>query len=145
MAFSMAGGGPSGPQMNVTPLIDVLLVLIIIFMVVVTQEKRTGLKAEIPQPPKGDSQKAQIDRTIVIQVIEGSGKIPELRINEQPASWETLQDQLHDIFKTRAEQVAFVRADDEVDFDWIAQVIDTARRAGVKRVGLLDKEYASVK
>jgi len=50
MGMSMAGGGASGPEMNVTPLIDVLLVLIIIFMIVVTQEQRSGLKAQIPQP-----------------------------------------------------------------------------------------------
>jgi len=50
MAFSTAGANPSGPQMNVTPLIDVLLVLLIIFMLVVINEKPTGLEAQIPQP-----------------------------------------------------------------------------------------------
>ena len=51
MAMSMGGGGASAPQMNVTPLIDVLLVLIIIFMVIVVSERKEGFKAEIPQPP----------------------------------------------------------------------------------------------
>jgi len=69
MAMSMGGGGASAPQMNVTPLIDVLLVLIIIFMVIVAQSKEKGLTAQIPQPAKEDAT-PEIVRTIVIQVGE---------------------------------------------------------------------------
>ena len=68
MAFSRAGGGPS--NLNVTPLIDVLLVLIIVFMVVVSMSKTKGLEAQIPQPATDDkNQPVPIDRTIVIQVV----------------------------------------------------------------------------
>ena len=106
MGMSMAGGGASGPEMNVTPLIDVLLVLIIIFMIVVTQEQRSGLKAQIPQPAE-DSQVAQNPgRTIVIRVLYGGEKQePSLKINTDSVAWGDLKSRLHDIFKARAERV----------------------------------------
>jgi biopolymer transport protein TolR len=141
MAFSMAGGGPSNPQINVTPLIDVLLVLIIVFMVVVSMSKTKGLDAQIPQPAQDDkSQPVPIDRTIVIQVVwSKQGQEPALKINQEEVNWNDLHNRLHDIFKTRAERVAFVRGDDDVDFEYVASVIDIARDAGVDRVGLLTK------
>jgi len=141
MAFSMAGGGPSNPQINVTPLIDVLLVLIIVFMVVVSMSKTKGLEAQIPQPALDDkSQPVPVDGTIVIQVVwNRQGEAPDLKINQEEVKWDDLQNRLHDIFKTRAERVAFVRGDDDVDFEYVANVIDIAREAGVDRVGLLTK------
>jgi len=69
MAMSMGSGGVSAPQMNVTPLIDVLLVLIIIFMLIVVKSEEKGLEAQIPQPAKNDGT-PEIVRTIVIQVSE---------------------------------------------------------------------------
>jgi biopolymer transport protein TolR len=141
MAFS-AGGGPSNPQINVTPLIDVLLVLIIVFMVVVSMSKTKGLPAQIPEPAQDDhSQTIPIDRTIVIQVVWGAEKQPPtLKVNQETVKWEDLHGRLHDIFKLRAERIAFVRGDDDVDFEYIADVIDIARDAGVDRVGLLTKD-----
>jgi len=144
MAMSMGGGGTSAPQMNVTPLIDVLLVLIIIFMVIVAEQKphRKGLEAQIPQPPARPDSAPQI-RTIVIQLAETkSDAAPALNINGQPVSWSELEPELARIFIQRAEKVAFVQGDDEVDFEFVAYVIDTARAAGVDRVGLLPKELA---
>jgi biopolymer transport protein ExbD len=144
MAMSMAGGGASGPQMNVTPLIDVLLVLIIIFMVIVTQTKDKGLQAQIPQPPANPTDVPAAVRTIVIQLSDAkSGDLPKLKINQQSVKWTELQMQLRDIFKARAEKVAFVQGEDEVDFEYVADVIDTARAAGVEKVGLLPKEMAA--
>src|SRR5579862_5703367 len=144
MAMSIGGGGASAPQMNVTPLIDVLLVLIIIFMVIVAEQKphRKGLEAQIPQPPAHADSAPQI-RTIVIQLAETkSDAAPALKINGQPVSWWELEPELARIFIQRAEKVAFVQGDDEVDFEFVAYVIDTARAAGVDRVGLLPKELA---
>jgi biopolymer transport protein TolR len=144
MAMSVGGGGASTPQMNVTPLIDVLLVLIIIFMVIVAQSKEKGLEAQIPQPPANVDAAPPPVRTIVIQLgTAKSGDIPELKINEQAVSWADLKSQLADIFKQRAERVAFVQGDDNVDFEYVADVIDTARAAGVVKVGLLPKEMAA--
>jgi biopolymer transport protein TolR len=142
MSFSTAGGGPSHPQINVTPLIDVLMVLIIVFMVVVSMSKTKGLDTQIPQPATDDkNQPVPIDRTIVIQVVwSKQGEDPTLKINQEDVKWNDLQGRLHDIFKQRAERVAFVRGDDDVDFEYVANVIDIAREAGVDRVGLLTKD-----
>jgi len=146
MAMSMGGGGASAPQMNVTPLIDVLLVLIIIFMLIVTQSKEKGLNAQIPEAPSKTDTTPPIVRTIVIQVGEAkSGDVPVLKINQQEVRWPDLKTQLHDIFKPRAEKVAFVQGDDSVNFEYVADVIDTARDAGVARVGLLPKKMAAAR
>jgi len=85
MAFSIAGGGPSDPQIKVTPLIDVLLVLIIVFMVVQSMSKTQGLEAQIPQPAQDDKSLAvRVDRTIVIQVVWGAqNQPPILKINQE--------------------------------------------------------------
>ena len=145
MAMSMGGGGASSPQMNVTPLIDVLLVLIIIFMIIVVKSEEMGLKAQIPQPAKDDAAPQPV-RTIVIQVSGAkSSETPTLKINQQVVGWAELEPQLHDIFKQRAEKIAFVQGDDEVNFEYVANVIDIAREAGVERVGLMPKETASAR
>ena len=141
MAFSVGGRGPFSAQMNVTPLIDVLLVLIIVFMVVESMSKQQGLEAQIPQPARDSKQATPVDRTIVIQVAwSGDEKTPALKINDESVRWEDLQSRLREIYNTRAERVAFVKGDDDVDFEYVADVIDVARGAGVDRVGLLTKD-----
>ncbi|HUM06097.1 MAG TPA: biopolymer transporter ExbD [Terriglobales bacterium] len=144
MAFSTAG--PGAPQMNVTPLIDVLLVLLVIFMLVVIQEKKYGLEAQIPQEEKkSDHVIPGPERTIVIQVRDGkSAGRPEVKINEEPVTWERLHDRLLEIYSLRVEKVAFVKADDDIDFQPVADVIDTAHNVGIDRVGLLHDETATL-
>jgi biopolymer transport protein ExbD len=141
MAFSMAGGGPSGPQINVTPLIDVLLTLIIMFMLVVAMDPEYGEKAQIPQPDQKTSPTQPQARTIVIQVLwTAKDQAPSVKINQEDVPWPELENRLARIYLTRIEKVAFVRGDAEVDFQYVADVIDQAHHAGVQRIGLMTQD-----
>jgi biopolymer transport protein TolR len=139
MGMALGGGGGQNADINVTPLIDVLLVLLIIFMVI-TPLTPKGLEALVPQPPPPNQKQPppQADRTIVVQLIDrGPGQTPGLKINQEDATWDDLQGRLTDVFKTRAEKVMFVKGDNNVPFADVATVIDIAHAAGVDKVGLI--------
>jgi len=134
----MAGGGPSGPQINVTPLIDVLLTLIIMFMLVVAMDPEYGEKVQIPQPPPDPKSAPEPETTVVIQVVWTSKDAPPtVRINHEEVRWDDLERRLGQIYLKRLEKVVFVRGDADVDFLYVADVIDLAHHAGAQRVGLL--------
>ena len=138
MSFSIAGGGARGPQINVTPLIDVLLTLIIMFMLVVAMDPEYGEKVQIPQPPNDSKSAPEPEGTVVIQVVWTSKDAPPtVRINQEDVRWEDLELRLGQIYLKRAEKVAFVRGDADVNFLYVADVIDLAYHAGVRRIGLL--------
>jgi biopolymer transport protein TolR len=136
MAFSMGGSG-SMAEINVTPMIDILLVLLIIFMVIVPVTPR-GLDALVPQPPKNPQQQPPPnDRTIVVQVLYHPGAAPTYRINETDVAHADLLPKLTEIYANRAERVMFVKGDDDVNFAYIADVIDIGKAANVDHIGLM--------
>jgi biopolymer transport protein TolR len=136
MAMSMGGGGGYSSDINVTPMIDVLLVLLIIFMVIVPVTPK-GLDALVPQPPKNPQQQQQNDRTIVVQVIHVPGGPPQYKINETPVNKTDLLGRLTEIYANRAERIMFVRGDDDLNFAYVAEVIDIGRAANVDHIGLM--------
>ena len=137
MAMTTGGGGGFSSDINVTPMIDILLVLLIIFMVIVPVTPK-GLDALVPQPPKNPQQQQQPnDRTIVVQVLYRAGQAPAYKINETDVNHAELLSKLTDIYANRAERVMFVKVDDDVDWRYVADVIDIGHAANVDHIGLM--------
>ena len=137
MAMTTGGGGGYSSDINVTPMIDILLVLLIIFMVIVPTVPH-GLDALVPQPPKNPQQQPpQNDRTIVVQVLYHPGAAPTYKINETEVNKGDLLPKLTEIYANRAERVMFVKGDDDLDFRYVAEVVDIGRAANVDHIGLM--------
>jgi biopolymer transport protein TolR len=136
MAMTLGGPRQTASEINVTPLIDVLLVLLIIFMVILPQHY-SGEKTELPQ--KNIDRKIQDpERAIVIQLREaGASQRPTLAINYQDVTWDNLEARLKDIYLRRTDKVAFLKGDPAIDFQYVAELVDMTHHAGITRVGLL--------
>src|ERR1700704_2417579 len=130
--MGMSVGGKRGivSDMNVVPLIDILLVLLVIFMMI--RAYSTGEEALVPQP-SAEKAPAPPPDVVVIQVLADG----TLRINQEPVTFDKLGSRIEEIFKQRAARVAFIRGDQPVEFGVVAQVIDVMHTSGIASVGLL--------
>ena len=131
--MGMIVGGKRGivSEMNVVPLIDILLVLLVIFMIIPAHYK--GLDALIPQPAPESVVASPPDAVVVVQVLADG----TLRINQEPVAWDALGSRLEEVFKQRASRIAFIRGDGPVEFGVVAKVIDVMHTSGIASVGLL--------
>ena len=129
------GGSRGGPRcdINMTPMIDILLVLLIIFMVI-TPLTPHGLEALAPEPPdKKNQPPPDQDRTVVIVI----DKDKSMHINNEDTDMAKLGPRLEQIFKTRAERVVFVKGDPDLEYQTVARAIDIAKGAQIDKVGLM--------
>ncbi|MGD0734161.1 MAG: biopolymer transporter ExbD [Terracidiphilus sp.] len=133
MTMSNGKFGSMTSEINVTPMIDVLLVLLIIFMVIVPALPR----GEAASVPKASSGKSQTPDSVVLEVLKGSGGDPSFRINQQVVARQDLPARLAAIYANRARRVLFVKGDDTLSFTQVAQAIDIGHAAGVDQIGLI--------
>ena len=140
MAMGVGGkkGGPTS-DINVTPMIDVLLVLLIIFMVV-QQGLQKGVSMQVPPPPEKDqvAQKSNPEDQIVLEINPG----PVFAINTRPVAQEALESTLKEIYANRPRKVIFVKGAENLTYGDVVYAVDASRAAGVDIVGLVPRPSA---
>jgi biopolymer transport protein ExbD len=134
MAMSNGNTGGITPAINVTPRIDVLLVLLIIFMVIVPAIPR-GESAQLPGSARGEIR--MTPEAVVLEVLHGTAGEPAFRINQQSVSKEDLPARLASIYANRAQRVLFLKGNGQLSFTQIAEAIDMSHAAGVDHIGLM--------
>jgi len=121
-------------DINITPYIDILLVLLIIFMVASPLRKHDE-EVRVPQPPPPNQEKVKTD-FIVVEI----GSDLSIRINQQPVTLDALGEKLFEIYRTRANKNMFIRGDAGLPYGEVFKVLDIAKRSGVGDIALLSQE-----
>jgi biopolymer transport protein TolR len=136
--MGMTLGSSKGLQadINVTPLIDVLLVLLIIFMVITPTTVRGLDTTLLPQPPKSPDHADQSE-AIVVQVLGDKEHGATYKINETSMNKLDIEPKLSNIFATRTDKAMFIKGDADLDFSLVAEIIDYAHQAGADNIGIL--------
>lgn len=136
--MSMQVGTKGGPKsdINITPYIDILLVLLIIFMVI-TPVRQMDLDVKVPQTSQDTNEKAPVDPNVIVVSV---GESAQIAINQEPTTISQLGTKLQDIYSKRANKNMFVSASAKLPYGDVVKVIDIAKGAGVGDVGLLTEE-----
>ncbi|MGC9197932.1 MAG: ExbD/TolR family protein [Acidobacteriaceae bacterium] len=135
MAMGISASGGAVSDMNVTPLIDVLLVLLIIFMVIQPTAPK-GLDTVVPQPPK-DKNNNQVDNRVIVVQVLNTGAVPTYKINDQAFPANQMASELTKIFETRQERVMFIKGDPGLDFGAVAQAVGFGKEADVTNIAII--------
>jgi len=125
-------------DINITPLIDVLLVLLVIFMVITPQTPQ-GLDALLPHETHPQERQQRPENNLILSLDQNGG----IHLNQETLDLASLLPRLREIFSTRADRTLFVQADDEILFNDVARLIDTAHGAGASRIGLMTTRLTS--
>jgi biopolymer transport protein ExbD len=136
--MAMDVGTKTGPKsdINITPYIDILLVLLIIFMVI-TPTRQMDLQVKVPQPPPPDQQQTEVDPSVIVVSLSENMSIA---INQEPTDIGLLGAKLMDIYAARANKNMFISASPKLPYGDVVRIIDIAKGAGVGDIGLLTEE-----
>jgi biopolymer transport protein TolR len=136
--MAMSGGGGGGGltnEINVTPMIDVLLVLLIIFMMVIPMSRK-AIDLQLPDPTPDDTNSGPPPSQIVLEVLPGN----TFKINSQPVTKADLARKLKEIYDPRPDKIIFVKGDPTVKYSDVINAMDVARGAGVKVIATTPKD-----